>query len=268
MAELPLQEMELGGYWTSQPLQMRSARGMISEKTWIKHIGKSGRIWLQPYGETENSMIIADGWPGSQGFGGGKHKFTLHTGEVIELEGPWSSNHDAFFEETGIDLRNRHRTWGCIGRHREYYPSKYEARPVICDLLYWDPPEGVVGSFNRIREIAKQLAYERDELVFAFSGSLGGSSCGVEFPFQHSEEYRAYRQNTGRSKLNWDYWRKQQDAYWEKYRVEFRSPLEEYRIGGPTLQVVPLDEELELNPPPPPKPVIYDEYDEDGERYY
>jgi hypothetical protein len=263
MAPLPLQELELGGYWTQAPYMQRSAQDDIQSKLWDKHIGKSGKIWLLPHNEEANTMVIVEGGPNSDGFGGAELTFNLFGGGEIKLKGPWSSNYDSLFDDTGIDRRNRFRSWGCIGRHRSYHtsPGGYDSRAVICDLLYWDPEGGLIGSYDRIERMAQRLAYQRDEVLFKFQGHYGGSLSGSVFPYEGTEEYRLYRQNIRswrrqyQRKTDYHYWVDLQKPYWDRYESEFVSQLELDARGiyAKPLLEVPLDEELELNPPQPKK---------------
>src|SRR5690606_237270 len=91
-------------------------------------------------------------------------------------------------------------------------------------------------------------AFERDEILFYWQG-WSGSSSGPVFPYEHTDEYRAQRKDPRK----WEHkrWLDAQKPYWEKYHAEFRADIEIWEIGKPFIEQVPLDEELELNPPKP-----------------
>lgn len=232
---LPKAELELGGYWTDIGQPMISAISEAGSKIWTKYIGKSGKIWLLPKGEAENSMVIVEGEPGSQGFGGREMHFDLDDGTTIMLKGPWSSNHDSFFRDTGVDRRACYRTWGCIGRHRDHvtYTGRYDSGIMtICDLVYFDPEGGVIGEYDRIENLAKQMAFERDEILFKFQGTYGGSSSGCIMPYEGDPEYIAYRKRKSSfaepiSKTKWGLLA---DIYWAKYYAEFGDTRNKWDI--------------------------------------
>ena len=128
----------------------------------------------------------------SQGFGGAVLTFKLTDGTEVKVKGPWHSNSSALYTSTGIDLRNKHKTWGLVALQREYRPlpknvSGNSSYYRFVDVLHLDT-EPVVGAFNRIREIAQVAANEMDQPVFYYSESRGGSSCGPCIPSGWSRE--------------------------------------------------------------------------------
>jgi hypothetical protein len=255
MSALPLSEMEVGGYWTDIGNgQMISAKGEVANRTWDKYIGKSGKIWLHPHDEPENSMVIVQGEPGSRGFGGSEMRFRLTDGTELMLKGPWSSNHDAFFTETGIDRRACYRSWGCVGRHRGFHPNPagYDSRTVICDLLWFDPEGGAVGTYDRVREKAAQLAFERNEVLFYSVSTYGGGSSGPIFPHECTDLYKQCRADHGMHHHNkwskqYDIWKAEQVPLWDAYRAEFGDAS-----AMSKLPMEPLDDsEYEPIPQPP-----------------
>lgn len=243
---LPKAELEFGGYWSDVGQLMISAIGEAASRVWVKYIGKSGKIWLLPKGEAENSMVIVEGEPGSQGFGGREMHFDLDDGTTIILKGPWSSNHDAFFADTGVDRCAFYRTWGCIGRHRDYvtYTDRYGSGIMtICDLVHFDPEGGVIGEYDRIEKLAKQMAFERDEILFMYQGTFGGSSSGRIMPYEGDPEYIA-----ATKKVRWidqevvrAKYRSRASEYWAKYYEEFGD----YRNKWDMPQVIACVEEVE-----------------------
>jgi len=142
-----------------------------------------GRYWVWPKSQTRPDKIYT-GFnfdTGSDGCAGRKIEFPLFDGTSVTLHGPWNSNCDALFQQTGIDLREVHLTWGCIS-----LKSKQDNWPYgeihFEDLLYIDPPEGVVGCFDRIEIKAKQFANELGCRVQEYRCSSGGSSMGPVAP--------------------------------------------------------------------------------------
>jgi hypothetical protein len=172
-------KLELGGSWTDGPYQMISGQGEAVSRPLKVATAANGTRWL--YNDdlpNAGAFIYVEGGPNSQGFGGSTIPFKLVDGTTLELKGPWHSNSDALFKSTGIDLRERHVTWGCIGTERDYTNS----RSTIRGLLYFDPEGGLEGPFNRIETMANAMAKERDVKLCYFSGSHGGSSCGFTRP--------------------------------------------------------------------------------------
>ena len=269
MAQLPLSEMVIGGYWTDGSYQQRSALGNVASKVWVKYIGKyDGRIWLHPKNEAFNTMVIVEGGPNSDGFGGRTLPFNMDDGSVLQLKGPWSASHDEFFKQTGIDRREHYNTWGCIGRHRGHHsnPRGYDSRTVICDLVYFDSPEGAIGGYDRIRDIARAMAAERDEVLFMHSATYGGSSSGPVFPYEGSDWYKEY--STNHARIDFREVRAKQDVYWDRYKAEFGDSSLTYKLPEE-----PLDDSEYEPIPVPPKTIesVDDEeldYNPDEEGYY
>lgn len=104
----------------------------------------------------------------SQGFGGATLKFELSNDQVYEATGPWHSNSDSFHRATGVDVRDRHWTRVVLSKGKRW--DKHLA--VMEDVVYYD--EGMVGRFDRYKELAKQFPAAN----FYYSESRGGSSCG------------------------------------------------------------------------------------------
>jgi len=115
----------------------------------------------------------------SQGYGGGTLVFHIRkTGEEYMAKGPWHSNADAFFDNTGIDLRDKHLTFGAIGKGRKQTDT-YQT--VITDVVFIDK-EPTLGAHTRISTIAQELANASGEPRFYYYESSGGSSCGPVMP--------------------------------------------------------------------------------------
>jgi hypothetical protein len=144
--------------------------------------GKSGRRWLYSAAAKDipdqASHIYVEGGPGSQGFGGRTISFQLLSGEKLDLVGPWTSNADALFKDTGVDLRNKHLTWGFVAKHRVYEKDNHGTLvPVFKCILHYDlVPQ--TGTFNRITDHAKTFSELTKRRVAYYSQSFGGSRHG------------------------------------------------------------------------------------------
>ncbi len=102
----------------------------------------------------------------SHGYGGRKISFDLIDGTIINLQGPWHTNPYALFNDTGIDLRDKHYTFGMIG-------TKWVNLDKITDLIYTDN-EWKLGRMDRIDKIAQELLNQYGELYY-YVESMGGT---------------------------------------------------------------------------------------------
>lgn len=125
--------------------------------------GKSGRCWLY---DPDGADCYVEGGPDSGGFGGRVITFTLLDGTQVQWKGPWHSNTNALFLDTGVDLRNKHLTWGCVGLGRK--------GNTITDVIWFDD-RPTMGAFDRVESKARELAAERNCPVFVYMQSQGGS---------------------------------------------------------------------------------------------
>jgi hypothetical protein len=171
---------------------MKCGQSEAQVRKYKKITGKSGRIWLvaiQP-NEADNIYVSASpkentpGYGGFRGFGGATLSFELEDGTTIDLQGLWHSNSGALYNDTGYDIRNKHKTFGVIGLGREY--RKGMGQVTITDVIYKDD-DWVIGSFGRAKKIAQNLANTLGKQVMCFSKSQGGSSCGVVKPEEQNE---------------------------------------------------------------------------------
>ncbi|MCE5308922.1 MAG: hypothetical protein LLG20_14885 [Acidobacteriales bacterium] len=163
--------------------RMLCGSAMAEEQVYRKVQGKLRNTWYIPVNtETPGEGIQLDTHdPRSEGYAGRTLSFRLEDGTVDQVKGPWHSNSSALFEDTGVDVRDTFRTFVVIGLQREYRNTKDAyAPPTIIDVLYLDPPEGQIGSFNREKAIAKKLFGEYAELetLYYYSQSRGGTSSG------------------------------------------------------------------------------------------
>lgn len=157
-----------------------------------KYVGKSGKIWLAADCDNPGDHLYVaanaanekpSGRSDFQGFGGATLTFTLVDGSEQKLHAPWHSNAGAFFEDTGVDVRDQHRTRVIVGKAamRERDGKLYYGYGVV-DVLYYEPPEGAIGPFDRGTTIGQQLADELGHPVYVARSSEGGGSYGTVRP--------------------------------------------------------------------------------------
>lgn len=155
-----------------QPMICGSAEA--ESRKYHKYLGKNGRTYLVADQPDAGANVYVEGGPNSDGFGGRTLTFPLVEGGEIKLKGPWHTNSDDLFANTGIDVRDRHYTFVVISRDRKS-GKNYES--IMVDVLYRDD-EPRLGSFHRGDELARQWARELGGPVYLYSQSSGGSSCG------------------------------------------------------------------------------------------
>ena len=168
-----MSELIIGGNFTTPPYSMFSGIAEAASHKYHKYIGKSGKIWLVGDETACAESIYVDGGVGSLGFGGRTMTFELIDGSTIDLIGPWHSNTESLFADTGIDIRDKFYTWGCIGTDRHFS----NGNSGISNLIYFDT-DPVLGPYNRIKTLAKQLSEERQQCLYYYSESRSGSSLG------------------------------------------------------------------------------------------
>lgn len=169
-----------------------SASGEVA--AWKFHMvkGKSGKRWLYSAVDQDvASFVYVEGGPGSKGFGGRELRFELVEGGEVLLTGPWHSNADAMFQDTGVDVRDKMFSFcviakrrGRIGFTREtaFGPREF-TRETLEDVLYWDEAP-VLATFERpeIKEMAERFADELGHSVYLYKETRGGSSNGSVDP--------------------------------------------------------------------------------------
>jgi hypothetical protein len=144
--------------------------------------------WFWPSVHVEPGAMVHCGSPvragkrPSEGYAGRTMHFPTKEG-VIAIQGPWHSNSDALYKRTGVDLRDKHLTFGLVALQRTHRGND----TVFKDVLYIDPQNGVIGRFKRIQDMAQAMADERDEVVFYYQRSHGGASNGPLCPSSWSK---------------------------------------------------------------------------------
>lgn len=121
----------------------------------------------------------------SQGYGGSTLTFELEDGAHFSAKGPWHSNADSLYGDTGIDIRCLHYTAVAVGFERGY-----ENRDGVCgaiiEPLYADVA-AVLGAFHRDTEIAQALANLHNKKVYVISASQGGGHGTQVVPVPYEE---------------------------------------------------------------------------------
>ena len=153
----------------------------------IYHVttGKSGRIWVYSTekGAAEFIWVSANpeenapGYRGFRGYGGGTLTFPI-LGGTIALTGPWHSNADSLYEDTGVDMRDRQVSY-CIVSMDRIYDEFFH--PCMIGVLHTDR-EPMEGSRDRGEHIAKYFANKLGMTVYLYSETCGGSMCGPFSP--------------------------------------------------------------------------------------
>lgn len=142
-------------------------------------VGKSGDIWLYPDNDHPADEIHVS-TKHHDGYCGRELHYHLVDGTAIMLHGPWHSNSDALYDDTGVDLRSKHITYVVIAKDRDY-TKKYET--IMKDVLYQDE-KPMVGAFERGTRMAMEMAQKMGIVLMLYKESWGGSSCGPIYPDQ------------------------------------------------------------------------------------
>lgn len=142
-------------------------------------------------GQSSNTWLIPTNcaWPGedvhvdqhdphSQGYGGGTITFPLEDGTTYNVKGPWHSNSESLYNDTGVDIRATYRTYGCVALNLRY---DNRGTGIFENLIYVER-EPTIGSFDRITDIAQAEADKRGHPIAACSISRGGGHMGWEYP--------------------------------------------------------------------------------------
>ena len=155
-------------YDTAKPYRMICGSAEVEERTWYIIKGKSGGNWLIPVNDPEPAAHVHYHHPNdknSEGYAGRTLPFKLEDGSVYQAQGPWHSNSDALFRDTGVDIRDQHLTFVVLAKDRD--------GSVMKDVLYIDD-KPTLGKFERYKELATQYPDAR----YYYSESHGGSSMG------------------------------------------------------------------------------------------
>jgi len=161
-----------------QSLEVVSGFAEAEQHEYRMNKGKSGRAWFYAVNLDNSGDYIyctdSANWdqPG-QGFGGATIELQLDNGKRFSLRGGWHSNDEALLEDTGVDLRQLHRTFVIISRGRE--------DGMMVDVVYHDE-QPKVGYFNRGERLALEMARSMKEPLYYFARSAGGSISAKVYP--------------------------------------------------------------------------------------
>ena len=170
-----------------------------------KIVGKSGTIWFVP--DSGNSDLIHCSNSDKNGYGGSTIEFKMVDGSIEKIVGPWHSNPDGLFSDTGVDLRNNSWTFGCVSCYRENKGYCVDGISGIMTSIVYLDTEWTKGSFNRIEDLAKELAAKNHRDYYYYSASSGGASAGmIEWRRGAMRKMldalkEAYANNTGGTKI-------------------------------------------------------------------
>jgi len=172
-------------------LPMRSAVGEQQQFKYQRFRGKSGRNWFIPINIVNRAEYVYVDNPDKreEGFGGRNMPFELEDGETYVATGPWLSNSDAFYADTGVDVRREYETYGCIalGRKTRGTGSLRNRQTVFENVLYYDL-EPTLGDYHRIHRIGFILANLYNVVVYY---RMNGSS-GPIYPMSHEKYHYQY----------------------------------------------------------------------------
>lgn len=136
------------------------------------------RLWLVAANVVAPADHIYVGYreyTGSQGFGGRRMVFNLtDQNRAVTLQGPWHSNSDAFYENTGVDIRHLHYVQLVVGLSRERGPSY---RETLTNIVYFELPG--VRAFDGYKATMKSLYEQHQVPLYYWHGGSGGSTYGT-----------------------------------------------------------------------------------------
>lgn len=164
-----------------------SSSGVVSDSVFERHVDptRPGYYWFVKSGVQNQANYIFWGSPNttkSEGMGGRIIPFKCTDGQVIDIQGPWWSNVDAFFESTGIDIRDKFYTFVVISRRRSYNGLHYTME----DVVYKDD-EHVLGDYDRWKQVLRDVfSVIDDEKLFVYHASFGGSCHSYEHRKDHT----------------------------------------------------------------------------------
>src|ERR1700749_4176133 len=143
-------------------LKVIKAKVVTGRETMVSAVGQQSAVEMWDYAKEEEGVTYWF-WPSvhdeagamvhvgsimaatrSDGYGGRTLDFPTKDG-IIKIQGPWHSNTDSLYERTGVDLRDKHCTWGAISLKRGMEGND----SVLLDVVYVDADGGVVGTFDR-----------------------------------------------------------------------------------------------------------------------
>ena len=152
---------------------MTCGQSELTSRQYKKIVGKRGNWYVAIQENAADNVYFASrSKERSDGFGGATLSFLLEDGTIDKVQGPWHSNSDSLFEDTGYDIRNQYFTQGIIAKTEVCSKMGQEE---YTDVLHYDEV-GVLGKFKRIEDLAQELANKHNCKVYYAVKSSGGGS--------------------------------------------------------------------------------------------
>lgn len=136
--------------------------------TYNKIKGRSGDIWYYKDGKFAGDYIYVSNNDKS-GFYGHIICFKLVNGKVDEIVGPWHSNSETLFADTGINLTNKHATFIVLAK------TKHDN--VLNDIIYTDE-FFIESEFNRYKILAEYYSKLCNCDIYYYQEYSGGKIVG------------------------------------------------------------------------------------------
>ena len=125
-----------------------------------------------------------------KGYGGATLTFHLESGEVLNLQGPWHVGADALFEETGVDIRDKCKTFVVIAKKKICTDMMTPGEAMIYKDIVWIDDKIQISEHDRGEKILEEmLELHKVPLAYYFIKS-GGGRYAEEFPKNLSAEQR------------------------------------------------------------------------------
>ena len=166
--------------FTPNKRNMLSGIEEVGKRKFTMIKGKSGKIWLIAVQENAADNIYVEGGPDSKGFGGRSLVFELENGAEIELIGPWHSNSESLFNDTGLDIQDKHISFVVIAKERDFGDG---FTPTLKDIIYMDE-KPVIGYSDRGEELAGEYADKLGVTLYLYKETSGGSYLGTVEPME------------------------------------------------------------------------------------
>ena len=140
-------------------------------------VGKSGIKWYVGVCDNPADHLYctdSNEWDkAGDGFGGRNITMHMEDGTTEVLRGGWHSNAEAYFQDTGEDVRDKHKTFVVLALRRD--------AEHLYDVLYRDS-EPQISEFRRGENMAKEIAQRIGSPVVSFSRSATGAVIGTIYP--------------------------------------------------------------------------------------
>jgi len=151
----------------------------VEERIFKKIQGKRG-VWYVAIQDNpaDNVYFTKNDGKYSEGFAGRVLPFLLEDGTIDQIQGPWHSNSDSLYEDTGYDVRNKYLTQGIIAKRRKY---DYFNGDRYTGVLHYDE-EAVLGDYDRIENLAQEYANKLGVKVYYAVKTAGGGSSHMKEP--------------------------------------------------------------------------------------